>query len=203
MKSDSSAASPQVGHARPDEVLRSFMAAYRLSTARLEACFARAGAPSLIESVVLTQLHNAPEGKLPLQRLGRGLPYVTKGGVTRLMDRMQRNGLVERQDSTADRRVTFAVITERGRAALRHAAAVFREAYSLVFAEALSAEELDQLAFLLDRLRVANQEGARGEAADDSGPRDLFPDDFEDDLPTPDVWRQELEQLLLSESVGA
>jgi DNA-binding MarR family transcriptional regulator len=152
---------------RPDEVLRSFMWAYKVATGRLEAAFAAAGAPSLIESVVLTALHRAEGGRLPLHSLGRGLPQITKSGVSRLIDRMERSGLVERQDSEADKRVTYAAITDRGRTGLRYAAAVFRNAYARTFGDALSPDEVAFLVHLLDKLRAANQTAAPGGFADE------------------------------------
>ncbi len=145
---------------RPDDVMRAFLGSYKLVTSRLEGFFSQAGAPTLIESVALTLLHRAPERRLSLQALTYALPPMTKSGVTRLIDRMERAGLVERQPSGTDKRVTYAALTEKGMATLRYAARVFRDAYALTFSQGLSPKELRELVGLLDRLSAANRSGA-------------------------------------------
>jgi DNA-binding MarR family transcriptional regulator len=46
---------------------------------------------------------------------------VTTSGVTRVVDRLQDRGLVDRQACATDRRATYAVVTDRGRALLAEA----------------------------------------------------------------------------------
>ncbi|XVV16070.1 MarR family winged helix-turn-helix transcriptional regulator [Actinoplanes sp. CA-131856] len=43
---------------------------------------------------------------------------VSTGGLTRMVHRLARSGLIERRPSASDRRVAYAVISERGRSAL-------------------------------------------------------------------------------------
>src|SRR5438045_3780930 len=70
---------------------------------------------------VLVQLAEAPDGRLRMQDLARSV-LISKSGLTRLVDRMERAGMVERQPCPSDLRGTFAVLTDAGRAALRGAA---------------------------------------------------------------------------------
>ena len=54
-----------------------------------------------------------PEG-LPLSALGRSL-LVTKANITGMVDRLERDGYVSREDHPSDRRVTRARLTQKGR----------------------------------------------------------------------------------------
>jgi DNA-binding MarR family transcriptional regulator len=137
---------------RPDDVISAFLRSYKTVVTQIEAYHTQAGAPSLIESVVLTVLHRARNRRLSMQSLNRLLPPMTKSGVTRLIDRMERGGLVERRASTRDRRVTYATITDKGMGALRDAARVFRDAYAQTFGVALTPEEQLELLVLMRKL---------------------------------------------------
>ena len=69
---------------------------------------------------VLLRLQRAPEGHLTMSELA-GSVFLTPSGLTRLVDRMEAAGLVERAACPSDRRVSWAVITAEGRALLRRA----------------------------------------------------------------------------------
>ena len=72
---------------------------------------------SLAEQDLLKQL-NAAGGKLKLIELSRRL-YLSKAGVTKMMDRLESAGLVRRERSEADRRVINARLTPNGKEAFR------------------------------------------------------------------------------------
>jgi len=77
---------------------------------------------------------------------------VTSPNVTQLIDALEGDGYVERVVSETDRRVTFARLTKSGEercSTLVPAMAGFMEATT----EALTTEELQQLAMLLQKLR--------------------------------------------------
>jgi DNA-binding MarR family transcriptional regulator len=134
-----------------DEVLKAFLFSYRTVVGKLEQGFDSAGTPGLFESVLLPHLHRAPDNRMRMQDAGRFL-MITKSGISRMIDRMVKSGLVERQDWTADRRVTFIVMTDKGREALRHSATVFRSAFAEAFTSRLSDVELVELVTLLRKL---------------------------------------------------
>ena len=69
---------------------------------------------------VLVQLSMSPEGRMPMQRLADSV-LLSKSGVTRLVDRMERVDLVERASCDADRRVVYARLTVKGKSLLRKA----------------------------------------------------------------------------------
>jgi DNA-binding MarR family transcriptional regulator len=155
-----------------DEVLKAFLFSYKTVVSKLEQAFEAGGAPGLFESVLLTHLHRAPENRMRMQDASRFL-MITKSGISRMIDRMVRTGYVTRQDWDTDRRVTFIVMTDSGREALRHSAAVFREAFSETFAARLTDDEMFQLVILLRKLgdeafigeAVLNNRDAREAAA--------------------------------------
>jgi DNA-binding MarR family transcriptional regulator len=74
---------------------------------------------------VLLQLYSAPDGRLPMRRLADSV-LLSKSGITRLVDRMAAEGLLERRPCTEDRRVIYAAITDRGRTLFRKAGPVHR-----------------------------------------------------------------------------
>jgi DNA-binding MarR family transcriptional regulator len=77
--------------------------------------------------------------------------------VSRLVEEMQRHGLVERQANPADGRSTFAAITPAGRRRLRSAAPHYLRSIQEHFARHLSAGELASIGAALQRVL----EGAR------------------------------------------
>jgi DNA-binding MarR family transcriptional regulator len=86
---------------------------------------------------------------------------LTASGVTRLLDGLERAGWVERASCASDRRVTYAVLTDTGRAKLREAGESHVAGVRAFFEARYSSKELDQLASLLGRLPGAA--GAVGE----------------------------------------
>ncbi len=77
---------------------------------------------------------------------------LTASGVTRLLDGLERAGLVDRAACDSDRRVTYAVLTPAGRTKLEEASESHIADVRAFFEEHFSKKELDQLAGLLGRL---------------------------------------------------
>jgi DNA-binding MarR family transcriptional regulator len=78
--------------------------------------------------------------------------------LTRLVDRLETAGFLQRQPDATDRRGSFAVITEQGIAALRKAWPVYVQGISRYFARQLSDEEARLVAEVFNRmLRVAHE----------------------------------------------
>lgn len=67
---------------------------------------------------VLDILNGSGPTGIPLSELGKNLD-VTKGNITGLIDRMERDGLAKRKDDPKDRRVIRAVVTAKGKKVLR------------------------------------------------------------------------------------
>jgi DNA-binding MarR family transcriptional regulator len=77
---------------------------------------------------------------------------LTASGVTRLLDGLEKEGWVDRAACAADRRVTYAVLTDEGYAKLRDASKTHVADLRSYFEARYSSEELEQLAGLLGRL---------------------------------------------------
>jgi MarR family 2-MHQ and catechol resistance regulon transcriptional repressor len=116
---------------------------------------ARCGLPH-VWFEVLIRLSRSDGGQLTMSALAEQVTLTT-GGVTRLVDRMEAAGLVERRPCRNDRRVSYTAITDAGRTKLADAGEVHAANLRTVFA-GFSPEELATLDALLDRLRaVATQ----------------------------------------------
>jgi DNA-binding MarR family transcriptional regulator len=81
-----------------------------------------------------------------------GRLVLTASGVTRLLDGLERSGLVAKQDCETDARVTYAVLTEAGRAKLGQAACSHVAHIRQLLEERYSCAELETLTELLSRL---------------------------------------------------
>jgi DNA-binding MarR family transcriptional regulator len=112
----------------------------------------------------LLLLSRADDGRLRRVDLAEQL-LLTPSGVTRLLDGLERVELVERAACSSDRRVTYAVLTEAGRARLEEASASHLAGVRAFLEDRFSGEELDHLAELLGRLP-----GAAGADGSDCAP---------------------------------
>lgn len=131
-----------------------------LSQARVVAAIERdldtAGVISLSCYDVLLELNAAPDRQLRMQDLGSRV-VLSRSRVSRLVDELERSGLVERRPDTTDGRATLASITPAGRAALRRAAPIYMAGIERHFTSHLSDAERAAIAAGLARV-VAHHE---------------------------------------------
>jgi DNA-binding MarR family transcriptional regulator len=99
----------------------------------------------------LLLLARAPGSRMRRIDLANSL-LLTAGGVTRLLDGLERSGCVAREESPTDRRVSYAVLTPTGRAKLREASKSHTRQIRELMGAHYDDDELEQLAGLLDRL---------------------------------------------------
>jgi DNA-binding MarR family transcriptional regulator len=99
----------------------------------------------------LLHLARAPDSRMRRVDLANGL-LLTAGGVTRLLDGLERNGFVAREECPSDRRVSYAVLTEVGRDKLRTASKSHVRQIRELLGGPFDEDELEQLVALLDRL---------------------------------------------------
>jgi DNA-binding MarR family transcriptional regulator len=78
--------------------------------------------------------------------------FLSASGVTRLLDGLERQGLVERASCASDRRVVYAVLTDAGLGRLHAAAESHFGQVDAAFGMRYSSDELASLTGLLDRL---------------------------------------------------
>ena len=103
---------------------------------------------------VLRILRGAGPDGLPTLTIGERMIEQTPG-VTRLVDRLERKGLVERKPCPKDRRRVFCVITEKGLGLLKELDDPVNR-WDTHTVAVLQASDIDSLINLLDRVRAAN-----------------------------------------------
>lgn len=108
---------------------------------------------------VLVRLGRTPGGRLRMSDLAHAVSLTTSG-TTRLVDRIEAAGLIERQSCATDRRVAYAALTEAGRKVLKRAAPVHVDSIQRHVIDTLSADEVRTLERLLRKLRDANMTSA-------------------------------------------
>jgi len=107
---------------------------------------------SLTRYDVLVQLFSAPDHRLRMNHLASRI-LLSKSGLTRLIDRMEAEGLVERASSPNDRRGSFAVLTPRGEQVFREASPIHLDGIHKHFACHLTASEAKTLAKAFEKIR--------------------------------------------------
>lgn len=100
---------------------------------------------------VLLHLSEAPERRLRMNDLADRV-LLSRSGLTRLIDRLQRDGLVEREACPSDARGLFAVLADAGAARLAEAGPTYLRGVRSQFLDMLDADELRQCAAMLDKL---------------------------------------------------
>ena len=111
---------------------------------------------------VLLELNTAPGRRLRMQELGNRV-VLSRSQASRVVDELARAGLACREPDPADRRATYAVLTDAGRAALRAAAPVYLAGIDEHFTRHLTDEELSVLRQGLTRVLAAAEEVASDE----------------------------------------
>jgi DNA-binding MarR family transcriptional regulator len=132
-----------------------FFEAHAAVYARLEAEMQADHGLSLRWYDVLLQLRNAPGGRLTMRDLGRAV-VISKSGLTGLVDRMERAGLVERAGDPGDRRIVHVTLTRAGAEVYGRARADHRRAVSDAFLRHVDAREAAVLERALRRIREEN-----------------------------------------------
>jgi DNA-binding MarR family transcriptional regulator len=128
-------------------LLRGGAAARRLLDSELQAKHGL----TVVEYEALLLLSQAEERAMRRVDLAGALG-LTPSGVTRLLDGLERDGLVEKGNCARDARVTYAVLTDAGRARLETSSCSHEGSVRALFEERYTAEELETLAALLGRL---------------------------------------------------
>src|ERR1700712_4525317 len=106
---------------------------------------------SLAEFDVLITLFNAPNARLRMTILAERV-LLTPSGVSHLVTRLERQGLVSRSVDEGDRRSFFAVLTPSGRRRLREARATHNEVIRSRLTRRLNADQLAALGSLWEAL---------------------------------------------------
>ena len=125
-------------------VWRGFLRAHAGITRALERELVAEQHLSLASYDVLVQLAEAPGRKLRMTDLAEAV-LLSRSGVTRLVDRLERDGLVARERTSTDGRGVVAVLTEQGLNRLRVAAVTHLDGVVRHFVTRLNRTQLAQL----------------------------------------------------------
>jgi DNA-binding MarR family transcriptional regulator len=120
-------------------------------TKALDAELLREHELSLSSYEVLLFLAEAPGGRLRMSELADGV-LLSRSGLTRLVDRMERDGLLRRERCEEDQRGYYAEITEPGRELFARARATHLDGVRERFLDRLSASEQRTLAALWEKV---------------------------------------------------
>jgi len=128
---------------------RAFLRAHARVERRLDEDLRTRHGLSLQEYETLLHLAEAPERRLRMGRLADSL-LLSKSGVTRLVDRLEDDGLVERTSCTSDARGAEASLTALGLSRLRAAAPTHLDGIRDYFFSAIEAADLPVLERAMD-----------------------------------------------------
>jgi DNA-binding MarR family transcriptional regulator len=100
---------------------------------------------------VLAPLSEAPDGRLRLFEVAQALHW-EQSRLSHHLARMQKRGLVEREECLSDRRGAFVVLTDVGRAAIETAAPAHVEAVRQLMFDGLTRDQVRALAEISDQV---------------------------------------------------
>jgi DNA-binding MarR family transcriptional regulator len=112
---------------------RALLYAHARATQRVDAALSAAGLPPLTWYDVLWALRRAPRRRLRTGALAEEVT-LSRTGLTRLIDRIERAGLLRREPVPEDRRGSFVAITREGTAMLRKMWPIYEQVLDLSFA---------------------------------------------------------------------
>jgi DNA-binding MarR family transcriptional regulator len=104
---------------------------------------------------VLLKLSQAPDERLRMSDLAE-MTLLSRGGITRLVTRIEADGLLRREACADDGRGAFAVLTPAGSDALRRAGPVYRQVLIDRFASHLTAAQARAAAAALEAVLVGS-----------------------------------------------
>lgn len=130
---------------------RGMLRTYSDTIGRLDCELEREHGLPLVSYEVLLQLGEAPDCSLRMGELADRL-FLSRSGLTRLVDRLVRAGLVERASCESDRRGSYARLTDAGRERLLTARPTHLSGVREHFLSKLDDEDLDHLAAAWQRV---------------------------------------------------
>ena len=130
---------------------RGMLRAHSALTKALDAELVRAHGLPLSSYEVLLFLADSPEGQMRMSELADGV-LLSRSGLTRLVDRMEREGLLRRERCEDDARGWFAAITPEGREIFTRARKTHLDGVRERFLSHFTRDELRSLAAFWERI---------------------------------------------------
>jgi DNA-binding MarR family transcriptional regulator len=119
---------------------------------RLQEALAASDFPPLPWYELLATVADAPEQRMKMGDLAESL-VITRGGLTKLIDRLIKAGLMERTFCETDRRVSYATLLPAGEEMLSEMRPVVIAELKIAFAANLSDHQADELRGMLEQVR--------------------------------------------------
>ena len=136
---------------------RGFLRVHSALAKRLDAQLESAHNLPLTSYEVLITLQAAPDHRLRMAELAdRAL--LSRSGMTRLVDRLERDGLLIRDTCESDARGCFAVLTDAGGELLAKARATHLDGVRDAFLQHLGPEDMERLAGVWERVLPGSTE---------------------------------------------
>jgi DNA-binding MarR family transcriptional regulator len=123
-------------------------------TGRLQDALTAAELPPLPWFEVLATLDRAPEQRMKMGDLAEAL-VISRGGLTKLVDRLIKAGLLERTFCETDRRVSYATLLPAGVELLEEMRPIVRGELAVAFSANLTVAQAEELQTMLERVRSA------------------------------------------------
>jgi DNA-binding MarR family transcriptional regulator len=133
-----------------------FLTAHARLLAEIEQRLAAAGLPSLQWYDALWALERAPDQRLRMSDFERHM-VISRSNITRLIDRLETEGLVARERSEEDRRGAFAVLTPAGQALRKRMWKVYAAAIDALFDSPLTPAQRGTLEAAMRSLLAAQR----------------------------------------------
>lgn len=119
---------------------------------RLQETLSASDFPPLPWYEVLATVSEAPEERMKMGDLAEAM-VITRGGLTKLVDRLVKAGLLERTFCETDRRVSYATLTPAGRELLAEMRPAVIAELEVAFSANLSVAQAKDLRRTLDSVR--------------------------------------------------
>jgi DNA-binding MarR family transcriptional regulator len=130
---------------------RGMLRAHAALTKALDADLDSAHGLPLSSYEVLLYLNDAPEKRMRMRDLAASI-ILSRSGLTRLADRLEREGLIRRESCSSDARGAYAVLTRAGSEMLAAARVTHLAGVRSLFLQHFSDDELDVLGEAWDRV---------------------------------------------------
>ena len=137
-----------------EEAWRALITAHAAAIERIERELSEAGLPPLGWYDVLLELWRAPGCRLRMHELARAV-VLSRSGLTRLVDRLEKAGLLRREPARENGRGSSAVLTDEGARMREKMWPVYAEGITKHFGAHISDEEAEVLTRALGRVRAA------------------------------------------------
>ncbi|HEX4307538.1 MAG TPA: MarR family transcriptional regulator [Solirubrobacterales bacterium] len=134
------------------EAWRSLTQTHAAVSGRLQDALAQAELPPLAWFEMLAAIAAAETQRMKMGELAEAL-VITRGGLTKLVDRLVKAGLIERTFCQTDRRVSYATLLPAGAELLEEMVPIVSAELELTFAARLSERQADELRATLDTVR--------------------------------------------------